>query len=171
EILFDDCMVPKENLLGEEGRGFYALMQGLERERLCAAALSYMAGQVALDEAIKYAKERTQFGQPIFKFQAINHMIADMATEVESGKRLSYHAASMYDAGIKCNKEVAMAKLYCSEMALRVIDKAVQIHGGYGFMMEFPVARLYRDAKLMTIGAGTSQVQKHVILGEMGLRM
>ncbi len=170
ELVFEDCLVPKENLLGEEGKGFYALMAGLERERLSACALSYMGAEVALAEAIKYAQTRIQFGKPIISFQVINHMIADMATEIEAGKRLAYHAASMYDAKIECNKEVSMAKLFCSEMALRVIDRAVQIHGGYGFMREYVVERLYRDAKLITIGAGTSQIMKHVIIREMGLR-
>jgi len=170
ELIFEDCLVPKENLLGEEGKGFYALMAGLERERLSACALSYMGAEVALAEAIKYAQTRIQFGKPIVSFQVINHMIADMATEIEAGKRLAYHAASMYDAKIECNKEVSMAKLFCSEMALRVIDRAVQIHGGYGFMREYVVERLYRDAKLITIGAGTSQIMKHVIIREMGLR-
>jgi len=170
ELIFEDCLVPKENLLGEEGKGFYALMAGLEKERLSACALSYMGAEVALDETIKYAQTRIQFGKPIISFQVINHMIADMATEVEAGKRLAYHAASMYDAKIECNKEVSMAKLFCSEMALRVIDKAVQIHGGYGFMREYVVERLYRDAKLVTIGAGTSQIMKHIIIREMGLR-
>jgi len=170
ELVFEDCLVPKENLLGEEGKGFYALMAGLEKERLSACALSYMAAEVALDEAIKYARTRIQFGKPIISFQVISHMIADMATEIEAGKRLAYHAASMYDAKMECNKEVSMAKLFCSEMALKVIDRAVQIHGGYGFMREYVVERLYRDAKLITIGAGTSQIMKHIIIREMGLR-
>lgn len=170
ELVFEDCLVPKENLLGEEGKGFYALMAGLEKERLSACALSYMGAEVALDEAIKYAQTRIQFGKPIISFQVISHMIADMATEIEAGKRLAYHAASMYDAKMECNKEVSMAKLFCSEMALKVIDRAVQIHGGYGFMREYVVERLYRDAKLITIGAGTSQIMKHIIIREMGLR-
>jgi len=170
ELIFEDCLVPKENLLGEEGRGFYALMQGLEMERLSGSVLGYMGAEIALEEAIKYATQRVQFDQPIANFQAIGHMIADMATAVEAGKRLVYHCAMMYEAGIRCNKEASMAKLFCSEMALRVVDQAVQIHGGYGYMKEFPVERLYRDLKLLTIGAGTSQIQKNVILTEMGLR-
>lgn len=170
EIVFEDCLVPRENLLGKEGEGFYALMAGLERERLAACALSYMGAQVALEESIKYAQARIQFGKPIIQHQVISHMIAEMATEVEAGKRLAYHAASMYDEGIKCNKEVSMAKLFCTEMGVRVINNAVQIHGGYGFIREFTVERLYRDAKVATIGAGTSQMMKHVIIGEMGLR-
>jgi acyl-CoA dehydrogenase len=170
ELVFDDCMVPRENLLGEEGQGFYALMQGLERERLAGCALAYSAAEMALEESLSYAVHRTQFGKPIIGFQAVNHMIAEMATEVEAGKRLAYHAAAMADAGVRCNKEVSMAKLFCSEMALRVLDKAVQIHGGYGLMKEFLVERLYRDIKLFTIGAGTSQIQKNIILTEMGLR-
>ena len=170
ELVFEDCMVPKENLIGEEGYGFYHLMKGLERERLAGCALAYMGAEMALDEAMKYALQRTQFGRPIMAFQAVNHMIAEMATDLEAGKRLAYHAAAMADAGIRCNKEVSMAKLFCSEMALRVVDKAVQIHGGYGLMKEFLVERIYRDVKLFTIGAGTSQIQKNIIISEMGGR-
>ena len=171
ELVFEDCLVPRENLLGKEGEGFYALMVGLERERLAGSTLAYMAAELALEESIKFAKERIQFGKPILSFQAINHMIAEMATDMEAGKRMAYHAASLYDAGIRCNREVSMAKLFCSEMSLRVIDKAVQIHGGYGFMREYLVERLYRDAKLTTIGGGTSQIMKNIIINEMGLRM
>ena len=171
ELVFEDCLVPRENLLGKEGEGFYALMVGLERERLAGSTLAYTAAELALEESIKFAKERIQFGKPILSFQAINHMIAEMATDMEAGKRMAYHAASLYDAGIRCNREVSMAKLFCSEMSLRVIDKAVQIHGGYGFMREYLVERLYRDAKLTTIGGGTSQIMKNIIINEMGLRM
>jgi acyl-CoA dehydrogenase len=171
ELVFEDCLVPRENLLGKEGEGFYALMVGLERERLAGSTLAYMLAELALEESIKYAKERIQFGKPILSFQVINHMIAEMATDMEAGKRMAYHAASLYDAGIRCNREVSMAKLFCSEMSLRVIDKAVQIHGGYGFMREYLVERLYRDAKLTTIGGGTSQIMKNIIINEMGLRM
>lgn len=170
ELVFEDCMVPRENLVGEEGNGFYALMRGLERERLAGCTLAYMGATLAMEEAITYATQRTQFDKPIIGFQAVNHMIAEMATDVEAGVRLAYHAAAMTDAGMRCNKEVSMAKLFCSEMALRVVDKAVQIHGGYGLMKEFLVERIYRDVKLFTIGAGTSQIQKNIILGEMGLR-
>jgi len=142
----------------------------LEKERLAACALSYMAAQVALDEAIQYAKTRVQFGKPIIAHQVIGHMIAEMMTDVEASKRIAYHAAAMYDAGTPCNLEVSMAKLFCSETALGVIDKAVQIHGGYGFIREYPVERLYRDSKLITIGGGTSQIMKHIIIRESGLR-
>jgi alkylation response protein AidB-like acyl-CoA dehydrogenase len=171
ELVFEDCLVPRENLLGKEGEGFYALMAGLERERLAGSVLAYMLAELALEESIKYAKERIQFGKPILSFQVINHMIAEMATDLEAGKRMAYHAASLYAAGIGCNREVSMAKLFCSEMSLRVIDKAVQIHGGYGFMREYLVERLYRDAKLTTIGGGTSQIMKNIIVSEMNLRM
>jgi acyl-CoA dehydrogenase len=170
ELVFEDCLVPKDNLLGKEGQGFYALMAGLEKERLAACALSYMAAQVALDEAVQYAKTRVQFGKPIIAHQVIGHMLAEMMTDVEASKRMAYHAAAMYDAGIPCNLEVSMAKLFCSETALGVIDKAVQIHGGYGFIREYPVERLYRDSKLITIGGGTSQIMKHIIIRETGLR-
>ncbi|MCK9231116.1 MAG: acyl-CoA dehydrogenase family protein [Dehalococcoidales bacterium] len=171
ELVFEDCLVPRGNLLGKEGEGFYALMAGLEKERQTTCALSYMAAQVALDESIKYAQERMQFKKPIISHQVIGHMIAEMAMDVEAMKRIFYHAAALYDAKIPCNKEVSMAKLFCTETALKVIDKAVQIHGGYGYMREYKVERLYRDIKLMTIGAGTSQIMKHVILREMGLRV
>ncbi|MBU2550225.1 MAG: acyl-CoA dehydrogenase family protein [Proteobacteria bacterium] len=171
ELIFEDCMVPRENLVGEENKGFYALMGGLEMERLSGAALSYMGATLAMEESIRYATERTQFGKPLMSFQVLNHMIADMATEIEAGKRLAYHAASMYDAGQRCNKEVSMAKYYCSELAKRVCDRAVQIHGGYGYMREFLVERLYRDVRLYSIGGGTSEIQKNVILAEMGLRV
>lgn len=170
ELVFEDCMVPRENLLGREGEGFFALMAGLERERLSACALSYTGAQVALEEAIKYAKARVQFNKPIIRHQVIAHMLADMATEIEACKRLAYHAASLVEKGISCNREVSMAKLYCTETANRVIDRAVQIHGGYGFMKEYIVERLYRDARLATIGAGTSQIMRHIIVRELGLR-
>ncbi len=170
ELVYDQCRVPARNLLGGEGQGFYSLMAGLERERLAACAISYMGSQLALEEAIRYAQARVQFGRPIAQHQAIGHMLADMASETEASRRLAYHAASLHDAGIPCNLEVSMAKLFCSETALRVIDRAVQIHGGYGFMREYLVERLYRDVKLATIGAGTSQIMKHVILRELGLR-
>jgi alkylation response protein AidB-like acyl-CoA dehydrogenase len=170
ELVFEDCMVPKDNLLGQEGHGFYALMAGLEKERLSACTLSYMGAQMALEEAVRYAKTRIQFGKPIIGHQVVAHMLAEMATEVEAGRRLAYHAASLYGAGIGCNMEVSMAKLFCSEMALRVINNAVQIHGGYGFMKEYMVERLYRDAKLSTIGGGTSQIMKYIISKELELR-
>jgi len=170
ELVFEDCLVPKENLVGKEGQGFYALMGGLEKERQTTCALSYMGAQVALDETIKYAQTRIQFNKPIISHQVIAHMIAEMATDVEVMKRIFYHAAALYEAKIKCNLEVSMAKLFCTEQALKVIDKAVHIHGGYGYMREYKVERLYRDIKLMSIGAGTSQIMKHVIIREMGLR-
>lgn len=171
ELVFEDCLVPKENLIGKEGQGFTYLMAGLERERLSGAVLSYIMAELALQDAIEYAKQRTQFGTPIVSFQAISHMIAEMATEVEAGRQLAYHAVSLMEAGVRCNKEAAMAKYWCAEMLLRVVDKAVQIHGGYGFIREYRVERFYRDAKLQTIGGGTNQIMRNVIIAEMGLRM
>jgi acyl-CoA dehydrogenase len=168
ELIFEDCLVPKNNLLGVEGAGSYALMAGLERERLAASALAYMGATLALEEV---ARERIQFGRPILGFQAVAHMIADMATDVEAGKRLTYDAATVHGAGLRSNEDSSRTKLFCSEMALRVVDKTVQIHRGYGFTREFLVERLYCDVKLLTIGGGTSQIQKNVILAEMGLRM
>ena len=171
ELVFEDCLVPRENLIGKEGDGFYALMGGLERERLCGAVLSYCMAQVALEDTIEYAKTRTQFGAPIVSFQAISHMIAEMATEIEAGRQLAYHVVRLMEAGVKCNKEASMAKYWCAEMLLRAVDKAVQIHGGYGFIREYRVERLYRDAKLQTIGGGTNQIMRNVIAAEMGLRV
>jgi alkylation response protein AidB-like acyl-CoA dehydrogenase len=170
ELVFEDCLVPRENLLGMEGQGFPALMAGLERERLCGCVLAYMAAQMSMEEAIRFASERVQFDRPILRHQVIAHMLADMATEVEAGRRLAYHAVSLIEAGVPCNKEVSMAKLFCTETSLRVIDRAVQIHGGYGFMDEYPVSRLYRDAKMGTIAAGTSQIMRNIIIREMGAR-
>ena len=170
ELVYEDCLVPKENLIGKAGHGFAYLMAGLERERLSGAVLSYIMAELALEDAITYAKQRTQFGTSIINFQAISHMIAEMATEVEAGRQLAYHAVDLLEAGAKCNKETAMAKYWCAEMLLRVVDKAVQIHGGYGFIREYRVERLYRDAKLQTIGGGTNQIMRNVIISEMGLR-
>lgn len=171
ELVYEDCVVPKENLIGEEGKGFYYLMAGLERERLSGAVLSYIMAELALEDSIEYAKTRIQFGTPIISYQAINHMIAEMATEIEAGRQLSYHTVSLMNAGVRCNKEASMAKYWCAEMLLRVVDKAVQIHGGYGFIREYRVERLYRDAKLQTIGGGTNQIMRNVIVAEMGLRV
>jgi len=171
ELVYEDCFVPKENLIGEEGKGFYYLMAGLERERLSGAVLSYIMAELALEDSIEYAKTRIQFGTPIMSYQAINHMIAEMATEIEAGRQLSYHTVSLMNAGVRCNKEASMAKYWCAEMLLRAVGKAVQIHGGYGFIREYRVERLYRDAKLQTIGGGTNQIMRNVILSEMGLRV
>ena len=169
EVVFEDCRVPKENLIGEENKGFYYIMEAFDRERILLGAASVGVAQGAFDEALEYAKQREQFGQPIGKFQAIQLMLADMAVEIEAGRLLTYKGASAADQGMKITQEAAFAKLYCGEMANRVCYKALQIHGGYGYTMEFPVQRHVRDARLLSIGGGTSQIQQNLIARLLGL--
>jgi acyl-CoA dehydrogenase len=170
ELVFEDVMVPQKNLLGKENQGFYALMTGLESERLSLAVLAYMGAAMALDESIKYARERMQFDRPIGNFQAIAHQLSDMATDLEASKRLVYHAALLYDSGVKCPTEVSMAKVFAAEAACRVVANAVQIHGGYGYIREYLVDRLYRDIRLFNIGGGTREMMRDIIAKEMGFR-
>jgi len=163
ELIFDNVEVPAENLIGEEGQGFKQCMQILDGGRIAIAALSLGIGQGALDASIKYAKERKQFGKPLADFQGIQFKLSDMATELDAARLLTYKAAWLKDQGRDINLQAAMAKYYASEAATRATGEAIQIHGGYGFIKEFPVEKLYRDVKLMTIGEGTSEVQKMVI--------
>ncbi|MFW6297539.1 MAG: acyl-CoA dehydrogenase [Desulfosalsimonas sp.] len=167
DLLFSDCRIPADHLLGNEGEGFIVAMSGLDDGRIGIAALSLGLGQAALDEACNYARQRVQFGRPISENQGIRWMIADMATDVEAARQLIYSAAAKKDLGEKCSKEVSMAKLYASEMANRVTGQAIQIHGGYGYTREFPVERFYRDARVLTIYEGTSQIQKIVIANQV----
>ncbi len=167
DLLFNNCRVPEDHLLGHEGEGFIVAMSGLDDGRIGIAALSLGLGQAALDQAVDYARQRVQFGQPIAENQGLRWMIADMATDVEAARQLVFNAASKKDQGERCSKEVSMAKLYASEMANRVTGQALQIHGGYGYTREFPVERLYRDARVLTIYEGTSQIQKMVIANEV----
>ena len=163
DLILSDCMVPTDHLLGSEGDGFVVAMSGLDDGRIGIAALSLGLGQAALDQSVAYSKQRVQFGRPIADNQGLRWMIADMATDVEAAKLLVLNAAAKKDRGEKCSKEASMAKLYASEMANRVAGQAVQIHGGYGYTREFPVERFYRDARVLTIYEGTSQIQKIVI--------
>jgi alkylation response protein AidB-like acyl-CoA dehydrogenase len=167
DLLFSNCRVPADHLLGREGEGFVVAMSGLDDGRIGIAALAAGLGQAALDEASAYARQREQFGQPISRNQGIRWMIADMATDVEAARLLVLNAAARKDRGERCTKEASMAKLYASEMANRVAGQAVQIHGGYGYTREFPVERFYRDARVLTIYEGTSQIQKIVIANEV----
>ncbi len=167
DLIFSNCKVPADHLLGREGQGFVVAMSGLDDGRIGVAALSLGIGQAALDEAVAYARQRVQFGRPISENQGLRWMIADMATDVEAARQLIFNAAGKKDRAEKCSKEVSMAKLYASEMANRVAGQAIQIHGGYGYTREFPVERLYRDARVLTIYEGTSQVQKMVIANEV----
>ena len=169
ELIFEDCRVPKENLLGEPGLGFVGAMNILDRGRTAIGAMSVGIAQAALEDSIEYAKQRQQFGKPIGKFQAIQWMIADIATEVEAARLLVHRAAYMEDQGVRFTKEASMAKLFASEMAMRATVKAIQIFGGYGYTREYPVERYYRDIKLCCIGEGTSEVQRMVIARQLGL--
>lgn len=169
ELVFEDCRIPKENLLGKEGEGFKAALKILDGGRISIGAMALGIAQGALDESIKYSKEREQFGKPIAKFQAIQWMIADMATEIEAARYLVYKTAWLKDRGVRYTKESAMCKLYASEVAMRATTKAVQIFGGYGYTRDYPVERFFRDAKLTEIGEGTSEIQRLVIARQLGL--
>jgi alkylation response protein AidB-like acyl-CoA dehydrogenase len=163
EIILEDCAIPKENLLGEEGDGFRIAMMALDSGRIGIASQSLGMAQSCLDEAVAYCKERKQFGKYISTFQAIQWMIADMATEIEAARFLALNAASLRDEGKSFTKEASMAKLYASEMVNRVAFRATQIFGGYGYMKDYKVERVYRDARVTTVYEGTSEVQRMVI--------
>jgi alkylation response protein AidB-like acyl-CoA dehydrogenase len=169
EMVFEDCRIPKENLLGKENRAFYDTMEVLDGGRISIGAMALGLGQGALDESIKYAKEREQFGKKIAKFQAIQWMIANMASEVEAARMLVYYAGWLKDQGQKVTKLSAMAKMYASEVGMRAATKAIQIHGGYGYTKDYPVERIFRDVKLTEIGEGTSEIQRLVIARQLGL--
>jgi butyryl-CoA dehydrogenase len=163
ELFFEDCRVPKENLLGKEGEGFKQFLITLDAGRIAIGAMAVGLAQGAFEKAVAYSKERVQFGQPITKFQAIQWMIADMATEIDAARLLVYRAAWLKDQGMRFTREAAIAKLYASEAAERACFKALQIHGGYGYTQEYEVERMYRDQRLCTIGEGTSEIQRLVI--------
>ena len=169
ELTFADCAVPAENLLGPRGRGFHQFLEILDGGRISVAAMGVGLAQGAYDLAFAYAKERTQFGKPIGRFQAVSFKLADMAVEIEAGRQLVYKAAWLKDQGRPFALEAAMAKLYTGELSHRVVNHALQIHGGYGFMDEFPISRLYRDQKILEIGEGTNEVQRMVIAKHLGL--
>ena len=167
EMIFDNCRVPKENLLGKEGEGFKQAMKVLDGGRISIAALSLGIAKGAFDAAVAYAKERHQFGQPIANFQGISFKLADMATEIEAAELLLMQAADLKNKHLPVTKQSAMAKYYASEVAVRTANEAVQIFGGYGYTKDFSVEKYYRDAKLCTIGEGTSEIQKIVISREV----
>ena len=166
-LVFNDCRIPEENMLGREGDGFRIAMATLHRDRIAMSSIGVGIAQACLDESKRYAKERRQFSQPIANFQAVQFMLADMATEVEAARLLTYKAAYLADKGEKFTKEASMTKLYASEVALRAAINAVQIHGGYGCTKECPAERHFRDAKILSIVVGTSEVQRMVIAKEV----
>ena len=171
ELAFEDAVVPRENMLGRPGEGFVNFLKTLDAGRIGIAALSLGIAEGAYEEALRYAGVRKQFGKPIGSFQGVSFQLADMATEIQAGTHLLYHAAWLKQHGRPFKKEAAMAKLYCSELAMRATTKAVQIFGGYGYTTEYPVERMMRDAKVCEIGEGTSEIQRVVIgrqiLGEV----
>jgi butyryl-CoA dehydrogenase len=167
ELIMEDVEVPVENRLGEEGAGFINFMRTLDNGRIGIAALSLGIAEGAFDAALKYTSTRKQFGQPVALFQGVQFQLSDMATEIEAGKHLMYHAARLAQHGKPFTKEAAMAKLFCSELAMRATIKAVQLHGGYGYTKDYPVERYLRDAKICEIGEGTSEIQRIVIARQL----
>jgi len=166
-VVFDDCRVPKENLLGEPGEGFIDALKVLDGGRISIAALGVGMAQGAYEAALQYSKDRKQFGKAISEFQAIQFKLADMATEIDAARLLMHRAAWMKDQGMPTTLQSSMAKLYAGEVAVRVANECVQIHGGYGFIKEYPAEKFYRDVKLCTIGEGTSEIQRLVISREI----
>jgi len=169
ELAFHDCPVPAENLLGVEGRGFQQLAAGLQRERLMAAVLARSGAEQALEDTMSYLRERTAFGEPLAQRQVLRHRVADLATELAEARELVYHAARLFADGAECVREVSMAKLFATEMANHVAYEAVQMHGGYGYMREFPVEGFFRDVRLWTIASGTSEVMREIIAKRLPL--
>jgi len=167
ELIFEDCFVPADALCGKEGDGFIDAMRVLDGGRISIAALSLGMAQGAYEAALKYSKQRQQFGKPISEFQAIQWKLADMATEIDAARLLTMRSAAMKDAGMKTTLESSMAKLYASEVAVRCANECVQIHGGYGFIKDYPAEKFYRDVKLCTIGEGTSEIQRLVIARQL----
>ncbi|MBX3620234.1 MAG: acyl-CoA dehydrogenase family protein [Rhizobacter sp.] len=163
QILFENCRVPAANLIGDEGQGLKIALSGLEGGRIGIASQCVGMARAAFEAALRYAKERVAFGVPIFEHQAVQFSLSEMATQIEAARQLIHHAASLKDAGQPCLKEAAMAKLFASEMAERVCSAAIQVHGGYGYVSDFPVERIYRDVRVCQIYEGTSEVQKILI--------
>ncbi|HVF29348.1 MAG TPA: acyl-CoA dehydrogenase family protein [Pyrinomonadaceae bacterium] len=166
-VVFEDCYVPDENMLGTEGEGFLQCMQVLDGGRISIAALSVGIAQGAYEAAVRYAKERQQFGRPISEFQGIQFKLADMATQIEAARLLTLQAAALKDAGKTTTRESSMAKLFASEIAVKVSEESVQIHGGYGYTKDYPAEKYWRDSKLCTIGEGTSEIQRLVIAKQL----
>ncbi len=169
ELIFDDCFVPHTRVLGTVGRGFYQIMEAFQTERIVLAAMGVGLAQAAFDDALAYAKERQAFGQPIGKYQAVRHRLAEMETDIQAARLLTYQAAARLDLGLDAADAVAMAKLFAARVANRVADDAVQIFGGYGFIEESRVAMHYRDARVLRIGGGTDETQMEILAKRMGL--
>ena len=169
EIAFEDCRIPQRFLLGNENHGFYYIMRNFQGERLIGSVAAIAGAQRVLESTIAYCKDRKAFGRPIAKFQVNRHKFVDMATELEAGRQLAYHAVDLFNNKIECTKEISMAKLFCGETAVRVADRCLQLFGGAGYMEEFEISRVYRDTRLITIGGGTSEIMKEIISKLIGL--
>jgi acyl-CoA dehydrogenase len=169
ELVFEGAPVPADHLLGEEGRGFRAIMQNFQRERLVAAIHAVTASQQAFEDTVAYARERTAFGTALAHMPVLRHKLVEMASGITQARAFAYDVCRRYARGEDCTTEISMAKYLTGELANRVAYDAVQIHGGYGYMREFPVERFYRDARLWTIGGGTSEIMKEIIAKRLGL--
>ena len=169
ELHFDGCRVPRRYLLGEEGQGFYYLMQNFQGERLIAAIAAAAGGALMIEDAIRYGRERHAFGKPIIKFQTWRHLFADLETELEAARRLTYFACDLFNRKQPSVREVSMAKLFAGELVNRIADRCLQFHGGYGYVDEYPISRAWRDVRLLTIGGGTSEVMREIIAKLGGL--
>jgi len=167
EIVLENCRLPQDNLLGQAGEGFTDCLKVIEKGRIGIAAIAVGIAQGALEASLSYAQQRKQFGKAISEFQAIQWKLADMATEIDAARLLTYRAAALADQGRRVSREGSMAKLYAGEVAVRATNEAIQIHGGYGFIKDYPVEKFYRDVKLCTIGEGTSEIQRMVIAREL----
>jgi alkylation response protein AidB-like acyl-CoA dehydrogenase len=163
ELVFEDVRVPRRNLIGDEGKGFYYIMGNFQDERLIAASMAVSASQQALEDTVRYTRERKTFGKRVFDHQAVAHRLADLATELEAARQLTYYAADVLQRGGDASTEVSMAKLFASEVANRIAYHCLQFYGGYGYMQEFPIERFYRDVRLSPIGGGTSEIMRDII--------
>ncbi|QDG53745.1 acyl-CoA dehydrogenase [Persicimonas caeni] len=169
ELFFDECRIPSRYLLGNEGHGFYYIMQNFQGERLVGALTAVAGAQLMLDKTKEYLKERNAFGKSLMGFQVLRHRVVDCETELEATRQLTYHAADLFERGIPCQREISMAKLKGGDVAMDVIDKCLQMHGGMGYVEEGPVARAWRDTRLISIGGGTSEIMKEIITKAIGL--
>ena len=169
ELSFDECRIPRRYLLGEENMGFIYIMQNFQGERLVASIAAMAGAQRMINETLEYAQERKTFGRPIIGFQVTRHKLADMMTQVAAGRNLAYHCVDLINRGVECTREIAMAKLFCTETAVQVSTQCLQVFGGYGYMEEYDVARNFRDTRLLTIGGGTSEIMKEIISKVSGM--
>ncbi len=169
ELTFEDCRIPAANLLGKEGEGFYYIMNNFQDERLVISAICVSHCQQAMEDAIAYAKERQAFGKPLSQHQVIRHKLAEMAIQIEAGRQLVYHTARMYNWGLDWRKEISICKAFCGELANRVAYECLQIHGGFGYMKEYPIERMYRDVRVWSIGGGATEVMKNDIANRLNI--